>query len=312
VNDKVYDGKVIFEAEGDKVLGYAELSFIPKEYPHLSKEAFPEEDPRRFVLEPLDGAFDELKEEFAVDVKDIIGGREYVVEAVVKDREGNVSVERIETPYIREFENFGKVLYEKGVIIGATYHVYYPDPLPWSELGPFAVHPLLGEYTSPDGIVISKHLDWATGYGINTFFIYYPPTWQRDSERILENIKTLFSHPMSKQIYIAITYPVEDRLLEAGVRPDEYGYFTISDLTQWRKILDDMRMLNTEFFNNKNYLRLNGKPVVFMGNSGSLKGNVTGFISDVKNTVNIYAIGQHAHPWAASSSYTIDGSGGWI
>jgi hypothetical protein len=92
VNGKVYDGRVVFDAEDESSpIAYAELNFVPKEYPHLPLDAFPEEDPKKLVLEPLDGAFDELKEEFAADIIDIIGGREYEIVLTVKNQASDIS-----------------------------------------------------------------------------------------------------------------------------------------------------------------------------------------------------------------------------
>jgi hypothetical protein len=262
VNNKVYDGKVVFEAEGDKVLGYAELRFIPEEYPHLPKEAFPKEDPRILVLNPLDENFDERKEEFAVDVKDIIGGREYVVEVVVEDREGNVGVERIETPYIREFENLGKVLYEKGIIIGATYYPLYPDPHPWELLEPMAVRPLLGKYDVRDPIVIAKHIDWASGHGINCFFFSWGTDDDLTTRKINENIACFVQNPLSTSIKIGIFYEFPSRLRRYGIFPDELGRYNLTQEVTEKLIKDFECILNSSY--SPKLLSIDDRKVVVM------------------------------------------------
>jgi len=289
VNDKVYDGKVVFEAEGDKVLGYAELKFIPKEYPHLSKEAFPKEDPRRFVLEPLDGAFDELKEEFAVVVKNIIGGREYVVEAVVKDEDGNVSVERIKTPYIREFENLGNLLFEKGVIVSVSYYLWY-DSWPW----PTRTIPLLGKYTSSDQIVIQRHIDWITGSGCSLIFLSY-------SEPLRQNVEIFLSSPLIEDVKIAILYESLAQLYKKnGTWPVTFeGEFYAKNL---EILKEDFEYFHEKIFLHESYWTINGMPVVYLFDSSAFLGNVEKALEELRNYLqtkygfNPYLISDHINP----------------
>jgi len=81
INDKVYDIRVNVEVKDDRTpIAYAELLFIPVKYDYFITEygmrpedyprAFPNiNDNRTFILRPVDGSFDELKEEFVVDIK---------------------------------------------------------------------------------------------------------------------------------------------------------------------------------------------------------------------------------------------------
>jgi hypothetical protein len=108
------------------------------------------------------------REMFSVDFEDLKGGREYIVKARVEDVAGSEKRIEVKTPYIRQFENFGKELYDKGIIVSATYYPLYPDPHPWDWLS-VRTYPILGKYDVRDDIIISKHIDWATGHGINTF-----------------------------------------------------------------------------------------------------------------------------------------------
>jgi hypothetical protein len=54
----------------------------------------------------------------------------------------------VKTPYIRQFENFGRALYEKGVIVATVYYPLYPNPHPWEWLKPMTVHPVYGDYNA--------------------------------------------------------------------------------------------------------------------------------------------------------------------
>jgi len=76
--DKIYDIKVHIVAQDDKTpIANVTLKFIPVEYKYFITEygmrpedyskAFPPDKERVMNLTPLDGKFDELKEEFAAD-----------------------------------------------------------------------------------------------------------------------------------------------------------------------------------------------------------------------------------------------------
>jgi hypothetical protein len=287
VNGKVYDGRVSFEAKDDSSpIAYAELKFVPIRYKHLSPDAFPEEATREIILEPSDGVFDELKEEFAVDVKDIIGGREYVVEAVVEDRDGNVSVERIKTPYIREFENLGKLLYDKGIIVGATCYPLYPDPHPWEWLEPMAVHPLLRKYDVRDPIVIAKHIDWASGHGINCLFLDYGIFIEDEpNERIFRNIKIIFENGLAEDIYFSVMYELPARARRASLIVDEeLKYDDDEDLDKLQIILKDFKKLSS-FFVEDNFLKLGKKPVIYIYEGQGVRGDVEAFFNRIRDAV---------------------------
>jgi len=134
--DKVYDINVSFTAiDYENPIAYAELRFVPVEYYYMVEKygmrpedypkVFPPDRERVFVLTPVDGKFDSLKEEFSVQIRDIVGGREYKIVALVKDLAGNEKIVEVKTPYIRQFENLGKELYEKGIIVAAHYYNWY-------------------------------------------------------------------------------------------------------------------------------------------------------------------------------------------
>jgi hypothetical protein len=281
----------------------------PEDYSRI----FPPEGERSYNLTPIDGEFNSLEETFTVQITNITGGREYKILILVKDSAGNTKTVEVKTPYIRQYENIGKVLYVKGVVLGANYFPYYPRPHPWELLEPMAIHPLLGKYDVVDPVVISKHIDWATGHGVNCFFMSWVPTWNGGSLQLLENIARFMDNPLSSNIMVAIQYEgIQDRLRRAGVKPDANGIYHVENSNQWETIVEDMKTLEKLFFTRNNYLKINGKPVVYFYASGSLSGNISGFVEDIKREVNIYMISDYAHPWAATSSFTINNTGGWI
>lgn len=270
VNSKVYDGRVVFEAEdGSSPIAYAELNFIPKEYPPLSRAAFPEEDPRKLILKPLDGAFDELKEEFTADITDIIGGREYEVIAIVEDEAGNASTASLKTPYIREFENIAPL---DDVTIIADYYTWFERPgIPgshWYDDHGRRIHaymPLLGEYASGDHIVISKHIDWATGHGIDAFCISW---WTNGRDErwwdyhCLHNFRKFLKNSLIKDIRFCILYENNGRFKIKTPDDEPYNWIEDFDLPFNRERLKDDFLFLSKYFSHSNYLKINGKPYV--------------------------------------------------
>jgi len=124
---------------------------------------FPLEETR--VVKPVPRGLE--REVFNIEFKDIVGGREYEVMVLLKDTTRNERIEKIKTPYIRQFENIVRRLYANGVIVSAAY-------MPWDMRGlaeyRLPDRLLLGLYDALDDVVQWKHIDWATGHGINVFW----------------------------------------------------------------------------------------------------------------------------------------------
>jgi hypothetical protein len=311
VNDKIYDLSVQLEVISPlNTLEKVEVKLIPVEYEYfitdygMRKEdyslVFPPEETRVVKLNPKGLE----KEIFEVNFKDLKGGKEYLIKVEAKDSDGNVKTEEIKTLYIREFENLGRLLYDKGIIIGVTYYPLYPDPHPWEWLEPMAVHPLLEKYDVRDIIVIAKHIDQATGHGINTFVFSWGifESNEKANKRIHENILNFLSHPFSNQIYFYLLYELPHRLSAGNVTADEYGYYNLSDSNKWKVVVEDFKLFNKDFFQKENYIKIQNKPVVYLYWSKSLRGNITTFLEDIRKTSenSIFLIGDHAEPGSAT------------
>ena len=182
VNDKIYDlnvSQVVISPLN--TLKEVEVRLIPVEYEYfitrygMRREdyplVFPREETRVVKLNPKGLEKEVLK----VDFKDLRGGREYIVKAVAKDVANSTNSEERKTSYIREFENIAPL---EDIIVIADYYTSYEKPSDpgnhwYNDKGQRAhiYDPLLGEYASGDPIVISKHIDWATGHGIDAFSV---------------------------------------------------------------------------------------------------------------------------------------------
>jgi hypothetical protein len=212
VNDKIYDLKVNLDVINPlKNLKEVELKLIPIEYDYfitnygMRKEdyplVFPPEETRSIKLNPKGLE----KEIFEVDFKDLKGGREYLIKAEAKDLDGNVNFEEIKTPYIREFENIAPL---DDITVAAFYYNWYsptyyiPKNLPDK--------PLLGFYNSDDNIVFNKHVDWATGHGIDVFV--FPWFFQGDEQE--EILKKNMKADLFNQIKFSFISTYVDRFGE--------------------------------------------------------------------------------------------------
>jgi len=76
--------------------------------------------------------------------------------------------------------------------------------------------PLLGEYRSDDPIVMSKHIDWATGHRIDVFAVSWTGYESGDVKYFDDNLKLLFNITLSKDINIMILYESPGRLKTTG------------------------------------------------------------------------------------------------
>jgi hypothetical protein len=325
--DKIYDINVTFVAKDNKTpISYAELHFVPVEYYYMIEKygmrpedypkVFPPDKERDIILTPVDGKFDSLEEKFSVPIKDIVGGREYKIVALVRDSAGNERIIEVKTPYIRQFENFGKQLYDKGIIIMANYFPLYPSPHSWKPLEPMAVHPLLGKYDVTDEIVIYKHIDWATGHGINTFIFSWPIHWGSDSEKVLRNIDKIISSSFN-QIYFSFQVEGVDTAIEWNPNVQRDGWKLILKESDWKVILEGDTYVSSitklkPYLQHEKYLKVDGRPFIFLFNTARLYGSVEEFYDTIRKALNAYLMCNYVDTWGASSTYTRDGSGGWL
>lgn len=288
INGKVNDGSVSFTVEDDRsVISSASLKVIPKIYPHLNQAAFPNESVREYVLTPLDGKFDEKLEEFLFTIIDVIGGRGYDILVTAKDRAGKVATANLTTPYIREFENIAPL---DDIIVIADYYTWYGIPPHGWYVGSERAHiymPLLGEYDSADPIVISKHIDRATGHGIDAFAVSWhgwDKDWSRESTRRFE--ENFLKNPLLKDIKFFILYEGNDRLkIQNPTDPDEKWIKDLDDPFNRERLISDFVYL-TRYFSHPSYLKIHKKPMVIFDYAASFRGDIKGVFSELRKKVN--------------------------
>jgi len=260
--DKIYDINVTFIARDDKTpISYAELHFIPVEYYYMIEmygmrpedypKVFPPDRERVFVLTPTDGKFDELEEEFSVLITNIVGGREYRIVALVRDIAGNERIVEIKTPYIRQYENLGRKLYEKGIIVSAVYMPWNMKNIPMKgDDGP-----LLGNYDASDDIVQFKHIDWATGHGVNVFWI----SSNLNSPYEVNVIEKLLS---KGGIKVGIMPGPDGRMIRGGEGLPDWA-IDLNNTLNSEILIEIMKKIAT-YTSSPNYFRVNGRPAIYI------------------------------------------------
>lgn len=257
VNNKVYDIKVKVNVISPFYkLEACEVKLIPCEYEHFItkygvtredyRKIFPPEETRTVSFKPRGVE----REVFSANFTDLKGGREYIIVASAKDSAGNVREEKIKTPYIREFENIAPL---DDFLVGAYYYPWYSPHRHWRE--GYKGSPLLGEYDSRDPIVISKHIDWATGHGIDFFMISW---WGPDSfeDRVIKDY--FLKNSLIDDIKFAILYESLGRLRATG---DGDINIDLNDPANKEVLLTDFNYLASAYFNNPHYLKI-GRYVV--------------------------------------------------
>jgi glycoprotein endo-alpha-1,2-mannosidase len=108
--------------------------------------------------------------------------------------------------------------------------------------------PQAGLYRSDDPKVISQHIEQSKRAGVDFWAVSW---WGPDTatDRAIRN--SILKHPDANQLRYAILYEATGRL----------GSF---DQPDYRRLVDDFIYLETTYFSDPNYLRIDGRPVVFI------------------------------------------------
>jgi len=265
VNSKVYDGTVGFTVDNLNPSDQITLDFDSIYPPGIPQTAFTSEADRTYAFTGTG-----KKQTFSQDIANLIGGRQYRALVTVKDKNGRETVNYADTPYVREFENIAK---DAGILVGVTYYSWFEnicnpsvDYCHWLERESNDV-PLLGLYNSDDPLVISKHIDWATGFGVHHFFCSYNtnPTPSIGDRRL----KPLLSNSLIKDIKFAIQYETGTIL---GGQAETLGLHEV-DLNNpiiFSKIQSDFEHIARNYFLHSSYLTINGRPVVYIYGTGAI------------------------------------------
>ena len=122
--------------------------------------------------------------------------------------------------------------------------------------------PMLGEYSSRDSLTIRQHLEWMQTYGID----FLVSSWwgQHSSEEITLSD---FMLPEIQRTSIKFTLYYESAYLgfsEGGI---------VIDNEKEEQLVSDFNHIADTYFDHPNFLKIDGKPVVFVYLAGALTGD---------------------------------------
>jgi polyhydroxyalkanoate synthesis regulator phasin len=300
INDKIYDINVSFEVASPlNSLREVEVMLIPVEYRYFITKygmreedydkVFPKEEIKTIKLRPRGLE----REMFDITFADLKGGREYLIKAVAKDVADSTNFEERKTSYIREFENIAPL---DDITVIADYYTWYEKPSDpgnhWryykEEINGPSQHlqnPLLGEYASGDPIVIAKHIDWATGHGIDAFSVSWWTTG--NDERIWDyhatrNFESFLNNILIKDIKFCILYENNGRFKTKNQEEHPYNWIqNLDDEFNRKRLLEDFTFL-TKYFNHPSYLKIEGKYYIRFDFTLPFRGNFEGAFSDLR------------------------------
>ncbi len=192
--------------------------------------------------------------------------------------------------------------------VGASYYFWYRSDL--SNWRDGYIHmPLLGEYRSDDPRVIRTHLEWAQEYGVDVFFVSWAGYdgdpdivyFDLNLQRLLEH-RALFETSRS----VALLYESADRF-----RREPDGTMSFDRPENVERLLSDFEYLAENYFEHPRFLRLDGRPVVYLYETLAFRGDVAGAFQilrrhlRVRQGLDLFLISSDAHPLADPSDPTL-------
>jgi len=274
---------------GTKRLLSVQVVLEPVVYAHLPTEAFPSEQSKATMLQTT-GLESELLSAYFTNLK---GGREYDVKASANDPSAMVDARTLRTEYVREFENIAPL---DDMTVIADYYTWYEKPSVegnhWrdddQEIYGHSAHvytPLLGEYASGDPIVISKHIDWATGHGMDAFCMSWwttgmdERTWDYHNTA---NLDAFLKNPLARDIQFCILYENNGRLKVSNPDdPPEKWIEDLDDPSNKGRLVSDFEYL-AKYFSSPQYLKIDGRPCVRFDYTVPFRGDIKGVLGAVR------------------------------
>lgn len=161
-------------------------------------------------------------------------------------------------------------------LVGAHYYHWYPGN--WSvgtlrgQLTP-PQEPVLGLYSSTDTAVAEQHIAWASEHGIDFFTLDWWPVHHQENQTA---IPRFLEAANIRDISFTIFYETWDLSFDAA-----RGYADVDRPGVRQAFLEDMAQV-ADHFDHPSYLRVDGRPVVFLYLTRVLVGDVAGAIADVR------------------------------
>lgn len=247
---------------------------------------------KQHKLTPKDGSFDSTKEKFSATLDTLNEGNLYRGKIKVSTKNGSDTVEF--EVYPRQFLNIAD---DDEIRVCTHYYIWYSEPgstlgADWEGEYRSAFEPSLGKYESRNDQVIAKHIDWATGHGMDTFIVGWWGTYgmNRSLQAFRENI-----------LFDEIDYFINWDALSSGIKRTKSGLYDFSDEEVATKFKKDMKYIVDNLIDDKNYFQIEGSPVIYLYDEeryvGPLK-EVLGAVEDWDNAPDdIFWIGDNDEPF---------------
>ena len=186
---------------------------------------------------------------------------------------------------------------EHDKLIGAHYYPWYHGPSQdWLEMSPR--EPILGEYDSRDEEVINQHIKWAREHGINWFNM----SWRTDNMRHSTIRDHFLDADLSDEIYFSILYETPHQLPNF---PD------FDDSETRRELRENFKTIEHTFFDEMNYLEIDGRPVMYVYNVNSFESPSTDIDTDISGAFREAKEQLDTDPYLIASTPNIDSSRFW-
>lgn len=189
-------------------------------------------------------------------------------------------------------------------VLGASYYVWYRSDL--SNWRDGHIHtPLLGEYRSDDPRVMRTHLEWAEEYGVDVFFVSWVGHDGNPDVRYFDlNLQRLLEHRalFETDRRVALLYESADRF-----HRESDGTISFDRPENVERLLSDFEYLTKYYFEHPQFLRLNGRPVVYLYETLAFRGDVIGAFQALRQHIRVhrklelFLISSDAHPLADPS-----------
>jgi hypothetical protein len=276
----VHDGTIKFSVSDDSAVAFARLNLMPVFPPEIPPAAIPAEDWVDFPSPIPNATLPSKSAQFSQHVADLEGGKTYTANIIATDTAGNEKNQSYHVPYVREFENTGKLTKLSVIPFYYTWHL----PSLWTKV-PYT--PTLGNYDSHDLQVFDIQLDEITGYGMNTICVEWVGgndwTVANFKDNLLQNSRLLNTGDV--KWFLAYDAVATNRLIF------ENGYANVDNDKNRSTIISDFEEM-TNLFSHPSYRMSEDKrPYIFWYLYRALIGNVKSLVEEIRTKYNLYIVG---------------------
>jgi hypothetical protein len=171
------------------------------------------------------------------------------------------------------------VIQSERYLVGSHYYHWYPENFRHgylrARLRPGQTFPG-GEYRSTDPRVIARHIAWCSEYGIDFLSLGW---WSHEPERTEAFLDSLYRTPNIGDIRFCIFYETQSLGFDPKIGA------TVFDEAKTTRMIADFEKLAARCFSHPSYLRIRGRPVVFLYLSRTFGGAFAPAITRLRATM---------------------------